>query len=153
MPGFAQPVRYDNGAFGVDDDGIVIYQYDWERDKNQMNVLTKLYKRNPDALVEVFSNSPPYFMTWSGCSSGGAGEHKDNNLRPEYVPVFAEFLADVVKHLRDDLHIKLWGESLNNDRGFPIMLRKNNNYIYHKLYSCFFWWFVVFVVSSQTIIH
>ena len=107
MPGFAQPVRFDNGAFGVDDDGIVIYQYDWERDKNQMNVLTKLYKRNPDALVEVFSNSPPYFMTWSGCSSGGAGEHKDNNLRPEYVPVFAEFLADVVKHLRDDLHIKL----------------------------------------------
>ena len=107
MPGFAQPVRSADGAFEVDDDGIAIYQYDWERDKNQMNVLTKLYERNPDALVEVFSNSPPYFMTWSGCSSGGAGEHKDNNLRPEYVPVFAEFLADVVKHMRDDLHIKL----------------------------------------------
>jgi len=107
MPGFAQPVRDDDGAFQLDDDGIVLYQYDWERDKNQMNVLTKLYKRNPDALVEVFSNSPPYFMTWSGCSSGGAGEHKDNNLKPEYVPVFAEFLADVVKHLRNDLHIKL----------------------------------------------
>ena len=107
MPGFAQPVRSADGAFEVDDDGIAIYQYDWERDKNQMNVLTKLYQRNPDALVEVFSNSPPYFMTWSGCSSGGAGEHKDNNLRPEYVPVFAVFLADVVKHLREDLHIKL----------------------------------------------
>ena len=107
MPGFAQPVRDPDGAFEVDDDGIVIYQYDWERDKNQMNVLTRLYKRNPDALVEVFSNSPPYFMTWSGCSSGGAGEHKDNNLRPEYAPVFAEFLADTVKHMRDDLHIKL----------------------------------------------
>ena len=107
MPGFAQPVRDANGAFEVDDDGISIYQYDWDRDKNQMNVLTKLLKRNPDALVEVFSNSPPYFMTWSGCSSGGAGEHKDNNLRPEYVPVFAEFLADVVKHMREDLHMKL----------------------------------------------
>ena len=107
MPGFAQPVRSADGAFEVDDDGIVIYQYDWDRDKNQMNVLTKLLKRNPDALVEVFSNSPPYFMTWSGCSSGGAGEHKDNNLRPEYVPVFAEFLADVVKHMREDLHMKL----------------------------------------------
>lgn len=107
MPGFAQPVRGADGAFALDDDGIVIYQYDWDRDKNQMNVLTKLLKRNPDALVEVFSNSPPYFMTWSGCSSGGAGEHKDNNLRPEYVPVFAEFLADVVKHMREDLHMKL----------------------------------------------
>ena len=107
MPGFAQPVRDDSGAFEVDDDGIVLYQYDWDRDRNQMNVLTKLCRRNPDALVEVFSNSPPYFMTWSGCSSGGAGEHKDNNLKSEYIPVFAEFLADVVKHLRDDLHIKL----------------------------------------------
>lgn len=107
MPGFAQPVRDDDGAFEVDDDGISLYQYDWDRDKNQMNVLTKLLERNPDALVEVFSNSPPYFMTWSGCSSGGSGSHKDNNLRPEYVPVFAEFLADVVKHMREDLHMKL----------------------------------------------
>jgi len=107
MPGFAQPIRDPDGAFEVDDDGIAIYRYDWERDKNQMNVLTKILARSPDALVEVFSNSPPYFMTWSGCSSGGTGNHKDNNLRPEYVPVFAEFLADTVKHMRDDLHIKL----------------------------------------------
>ena len=107
MPGFAQPVRNDDGAFKIDDNGIIMHQYDWERDKNQMDVLTKLYKRNPNALVEVFSNSPPYFMTWSGCSSGGTGEHKDNNLKPEYVPVFAEFLADVVKHMREELHFKL----------------------------------------------
>ena len=133
MPGFAQPVRNENGAFEVDDDGIVIYQYDWDRDKNQMNVLTKLLKRNPDALVEVFSNSPPYFMTWSGCSSGGVGEHRGNNLRPEYIPVFAEFLADVVKHMREDLHMKLnsidpfnepssniWGAYSNKQEGCNI---------------------------------
>lgn len=137
MPGFAQPVRDDDGAFEVDDDGISLYQYDWERDKNQMNVLTKLLKRNPDALVEVFSNSPPYFMTWSGCSSGGSGSHKDNNLRPEYVPVFAEFLADVVKHMREDLHMKLnsidpfnepssgyWGAYSNKQEGCDL---KDNN--------------------------
>jgi len=133
MPGFAQPVRDPDDAFEFDDDGIVLYQYDWERDRNQMNVLTKLFKRNPDALVEVFSNSPPYFMTWSGCSSGGSGEHKDNNLRPEYAPVFAEFLADVVKRMRDDLHIKLnsidpfnepssgfWGAYSNKQEGCDI---------------------------------
>ena len=107
MPGFAQPVRDTDGAFEVDDDGIVLYRYDWDRDRNQMNVLKKILARNPDTLVEAFSNSPPYFMTWSGCSGGGSGAHKDNNLRPEYVPVFAEFLADVVKHFRDDLHINL----------------------------------------------
>lgn len=133
MPGFAQPVRSPDGAFEVDDDGIAIYQYDWERDRNQMNVLTKILARNPDALVEVFSNSPPYFMTWSGCSGGGTGAHKDNNLRPEYVPVFAEFLADVVKHMRDELHIRLnsidpfnepssgfWGAYSNKQEGCDI---------------------------------
>ena len=107
MPGFAQPVLAPDGAIEVDDDGIAIYQYDWDRDKNQMNVLTKILTRTPDALIEAFSNSPPYFMTWSGCSSGGRGAHKDNNLKPEYVGPFAEFLADVVKHFRDDLHISL----------------------------------------------
>ena len=137
MPGFAQPVRDKDGAFKVDDDGIIKFQYDWEHDKNQMNVLTKLYERNPDVLVEVFSNSPPYFMTWSGCSSGGSGEHKDNNLKPEYAPVFAGFLADVVKHLREDLHFKLnsiapfnepssgyWGAYSNKQEGCDI---KDNN--------------------------
>jgi len=107
MPGFARPVLSSDGAFEVDDDGLAIYQYDWERDRNQMNVLTKILARNPNTLVEAFSNSPPYFMTWSGCSSGGSGAHKDNNLKPEYVAPFAEFLADVARHFHDDLHIRL----------------------------------------------
>jgi len=107
MPGFAQPVLSPDGKIEVDDDGIAFYQYEWDRDKNQMNVLTKILERSPDTLVEAFSNSPPYFMTWSGCSSGGRGEHKDNNLKPEYVGPFAEFLADVAKHFRDGLHIRL----------------------------------------------
>ena len=107
MPGFAQPVPGPGGTIEVDDDGIAIYQYDWDRDRNQMNVLAKILARNPDTIVEAFSNSPPYFMTWSGCSSGGSGAHKDNNLKPEYVAPFAEFLADVVKHFRDGLGIRL----------------------------------------------
>ena len=130
MPGFAQPFLSDKGEICVDDDGIAIWRYEWDRDKNQMNVLTKILARNPDAIVEAFSNSPPYFMTWSGCSSGGSGEHRDNNLKPEYVEPFAEFLADVVKHFRKDLHIELnsieafnepssgfWGANSNKQEG------------------------------------
>ena len=107
MPGFAQPVLGEDGKIKVDENGLAVFQYDWDRDKNQMNVLTKILKLSPDTLVEAFSNAPPYFMTWSGCSSGGVGEHKANNLRPEYVGKFADFLADVAKHFRDDLGIKL----------------------------------------------
>jgi len=107
MPGFAQPVYGDDGKIKVDDKGLAVFRYDWSQDKNQMNVLTKILKRNPDTIVEAFSNAPPYFMTWSGCSSGGTGEHKSNNLKPEYVDSFADFLADVVKHFRNDLGIKL----------------------------------------------
>ena len=66
MPGFAQPFLSEKGEICVDDDGIAIWRYDWERDKNQMNVLTKILARNPDAIVEAFSNSPPYFMTSHG---------------------------------------------------------------------------------------
>lgn len=133
MPGFAQPYLSPDGRIIVDDDGIAIYRYEWDRDKNQMNVLTKICKRNPDTLVEVFSNSPPYFMTWSGCSSGGTGEHRGNNLKPEYIEPFAEFLADVVKHMRNDLHLKLnsidpfnepssniWGAYSNKQEGCNI---------------------------------
>ena len=107
MPGFAQPVLGEDGKIKVDENGLAVFRYDWDRDRNQMNVLTKILKRSPDTLVEAFSNAPPYFMTWSGCSSGGVGEHKANNLRPEYVGKFADFLADVAKHFRDDLGIRL----------------------------------------------
>ena len=56
-----------------------------------------------DLIVEGFSNSPPYFMTNSGCSSGSvnAGE---NNLREDAYGAFASYLADVAQHFS-----KEWG--------------------------------------------
>ena len=52
---------------------------DVHADANQLNVLARAYKAaGKDAYVEVFSNSPPYFMTVSGCSSGNADPAKDN---------------------------------------------------------------------------
>jgi hypothetical protein len=42
--------------------------YDYNADENQLNVLKECYKAaGKNAYVEAFSNSPPYFMTVSGC--------------------------------------------------------------------------------------
>ena len=49
--------------------------YDWNADANQRNVLRRCIEAaGEDMITEMFSNSPPYFMTWSGCSSGGTGQ-------------------------------------------------------------------------------
>ncbi|MDY4140212.1 MAG: glycoside hydrolase [Eubacteriales bacterium] len=71
------------------------FVYDYTADHNQLNVLLRAVKAAGDnALVEVFSNSPPYFMTVSGCSSGGVNPGK-NNLREDCYTDFAEYLAHV----------------------------------------------------------
>lgn len=70
-----------------------------EADKNQLNVLKRCIAASGDeAYVEAFSNSPPYFMTVSGCSSGSRNAVSDN-LKTECVTEFAEYLADVCEHL------------------------------------------------------
>ena len=55
-------------------------------------------------IFEAFSNSPPYWMTVSGCSSGTVA-HQDN-LRPDMYESFVNYLATVVKHFRDVEGIK-----------------------------------------------
>ena len=87
------------------------YYYDYEADKNQINVMAECVKASgSDAFVEVFSNSPPYFMTKSGCSSGGKNPNK-NNLRDECYEDFAEYLAHVTEYINNTLKIKvfIWG--------------------------------------------
>jgi O-glycosyl hydrolase len=80
--------------------------YDWTRDANQRWVLNAAKKRIPEEwfIAEAFSNSPPYWMTVSGCASGGAGG--SNNLKTEYYTQFADYLTTVVKHFED-----AWGIS------------------------------------------
>lgn len=90
---------------------------DVHADANQLNVLARAYKAaGKDAYVEVFSNSPPYFMTVSGCSSGNADPAKDN-LRAECYGDFAGYLADVAKYINDDLKIKVSSVSPMNEPG------------------------------------
>lgn len=74
------------------------WNYDWDADKNQMNVLKAAAKASgQDFIAEAFSNSPPYFMTVSGCSSGNTDSSKDN-LRADSVNAFAAYMADVIEH-------------------------------------------------------
>lgn len=82
------------------------YTYNYTADINQLNVLKAAYNANENAYVEVFSNSPPYFMTKSGCSSGGENPN-ENNLRDDCYESFAQYLADVTEYINNTLKIKV----------------------------------------------
>jgi O-glycosyl hydrolase len=68
--------------------------------------------------MEGFSNSPPWFLTVSGCSSGSADAISDN-LRPEAVEVFSRYIAEVTKKLRDDFGIVFQSYSPMNESASP----------------------------------
>ncbi len=82
-------------------------KWNYEADKRQLDVLDTCYKASADdAYVEAFSNSPPYFMTVSGCSSGHRNPNC-NNLRKDCVEDFAEYLAHVTDYLQREKGIKI----------------------------------------------
>lgn len=87
MPGFAS----SDGA------------WDWNADARQTAVLTRLVSTGKDVIVEAFSNSPPYWMTKSGCASGNTDG--SNNLKDDAYDAFADYLTEVTKHYRDVLGI------------------------------------------------
>ena len=75
-------------------------QYHWERDSAQRRIMLKIKEKRPDAVFEAFSNSCPYYMTYSGCVAGNKDGSKDN-LKPEYYEEFAHYLVDVCKHYKE----------------------------------------------------
>lgn len=79
--------------------------YKWERDAAQRRIMLKIKEKRPDAIFEAFSNSAPWWMTYSGCC-GGAVNANDDNLRPEYYEAFAHYLVDVCKHYKDEYGIE-----------------------------------------------
>lgn len=78
--------------------------YDWNADKGQRHILLKIKEKRPDAVFEAFSNSAPYWMTYSGCAAGNADPLEDN-LKPEYYDMFCDYLLDVCKHYKSAYHI------------------------------------------------
>jgi len=92
--------------------------YHWDRDAAQRKIMLKIKEKRPDAVFEAFSNSCPYYMTYSGCVSGNTDGGKDN-LRPEYYEEFAHYLVDVCKHYKDEYGIEFktlepFNESVTN---------------------------------------
>lgn len=79
--------------------------YHWERDAAQRKILLKIKEKRPDAIIEAFSNSCPYYMTFSGCVGGNSNPAADN-LRPEYYEEFAHYLVDVCQHYKDSYGIE-----------------------------------------------
>ena len=78
-----------------------------DTDKNQLAVLLEAYKASgDDAYVEAFSNSPPYYMTISGCSSGSKNAISTNLKKSQIVP-FAKYLAEVCDYIQTNYKVKI----------------------------------------------
>lgn len=82
--------------------------YDWTADQMQLKVLKDAYhmiKATEQTFYNtVFSVAPPYFMTYSG-SSTGSKTATDDNLRWDRYQDFVHYFLDVASYLHDDLHI------------------------------------------------
>ena len=78
--------------------------WDWNADANQRTVLLRLLERGKalgqNMIIEAFSNSPPYWMTVSGCASG-ASSGSTSNLPTNNYSLFADYLTEVVKYYKN----------------------------------------------------
>ncbi len=73
-------------------------------DQGQLKALQLTVKYGAD-ILEAFSNSPPYYMTESGCSSGNHNSG-ENNLPDENFDDFAEYLAEAVYRIQKEYGVK-----------------------------------------------
>ncbi len=101
--------------------------YDWTADAGQRWVLERTLRKVPQAILEAQSNSPPYWMTKSGCASGNVDG--GDNLKDTAYSAFADYLTDVVKHFQAQWGITFrtldpmnepnssWWKSGNNQEG------------------------------------
>lgn len=84
--------------------------YDWTQDENQRRIMKQLIASRiakagvNDIQIVAFSNSPPYWMTRSGCSAGSI-EGNVGNLRADMFDDFADYLTEVTKYYHDQLGI------------------------------------------------
>lgn len=84
--------------------------YDWSKDANQRKIMQQLIASRiakagvNDIQVVGFSNSPPYWMTRSGCSAGST-EGNVCNLQSDMFDDFADYLTEVTRYYHDNLGI------------------------------------------------
>lgn len=80
-------------------------EFIWSRDEAQRKIMLKIKEKRPDAIFEAFSNSAPWWMTYSGCCAGNTNAGKDN-LRTDYYKDFANYLVEVCKHYKEEYGIE-----------------------------------------------
>lgn len=101
------PTHHHQREFdGRDMPGILDKDGKWNlnNDIGQIKALQLCVKYGAD-ILEAFSNSPPYFMTESGCSSGGHNSG-ENNLPDENFDDFAEYLAEAVLRIQNEYGVE-----------------------------------------------
>lgn len=101
------------GWMVLDENGDRVWDYD--ADTRQLNVTRAAMKAaGQDAYLEIFSNSPPYFMTVSGCSTGNF-KSDENNLRPDEYANFGEYMGHVANYMTKNLGLKVRSVSPMNE--------------------------------------
>ena len=104
-------MRYNVG--GGDDP--THHKYDYTADARQLNVVKAAMKAaGQDAYLEIFSNSPPYFMTNSGCSTGNF-KAEENNIKDDEYDDFAEYMAHVANYMTREMKLKVKSVSPMNE--------------------------------------
>jgi O-glycosyl hydrolase len=84
--------------------------YDWTQDENQRRIVLQLIESRiaqtgqNDIILEAFANSPPYWMTKSGCSAGNF-QGGVSNLKDDMYDDFADYLTEVTKYYHDSLGV------------------------------------------------
>jgi galactan endo-1,6-beta-galactosidase len=90
--------------------------WDWTKDASQRTML-QLAKERGANIFELFSNSPPWWMTYTNASSGGTLLGLDN-LREDQHQNFAYYLAAIAKHAQDEWGIEFdWIQPFNEPGG------------------------------------
>ena len=88
----------DGYVFEAEDGSIL--SWDQTPDHRQLWVLDWIQKhRDGDLLTEYFSNSPPYWMTRAGCSSGGEGAESNLVNDAKHNEAFVNYFLDVYEYL------------------------------------------------------
>ena len=97
------------------DPGTGERKWDYTADQRQLNVLRAASNAaGDDAYIEIFSNSPPYFMTVSGCSTGNF-KAEENNIREDQYDDFAEYMAHVANYMTKTLKFDVKSVSPMNE--------------------------------------
>ncbi len=91
MPGF-RPKQLDNQGWGI---------VDVSQDFRQISVLDQIANKTTTPIItEMFSTSPPWWMTKGECVAGNVDSGE--NLKPEFIDDFADYLVSTTAKLNTD---------------------------------------------------